>query len=262
MRKLLIGVSLVCISSLLVSERAIATQRYANASNPHPLTPSPPGEGGNLYLTVKQSAVLSQNITRPGLKIGSQGETVLELQAVLKLLGYYNGKIDGFYSENTAQSVAIFQSTVGLDPDGVVGNETWNRLFPIHPDDVNISGTQSNSEQKPPKVNTNPKPTNPKPINPKPINPKTTNPKPTTVKPKTTTVNKTESSELPILRLGMQGPGVEKLQKRLKVLGFFDSSITGYFGENTEKAVKLAQQKFKLEPDGIVGLETWRLLLR
>ena len=221
MRKLLIGVSLVCISSLLVGERAIASHR--------------------------ENVLLSQIITRPGLKIGSQGEVVSELQAVLKLLGYYNGKIDGLYSENTAQSVASFQSTVGLNPDGVVGNETWNRLFPIHPDDINISVTRSNSEQKPPKVTTNPKPTNPKP---------------TTVKPKTTTVNKTGSSELPILRLGMEGPGVEKLQKRLKVLGFFDNSITGYFGENTEKAVKLAQQKFKLNPDGIVGLETWRLLLR
>ncbi len=223
MRKLLIGVSLVCICSLLVSERAIASD----------------GE----------KVLLSPSITRPGLKIGSEGETVLELQAVLKLLGYYNGKIDGLYSDNTAKSVASFQSTVGLNPDGVVGNDTWNRLFPNHPDDINISVNPPNSEPKLPKVTTNPKPSN-------------TKPKPTTVKPNITTVNKTESSELQILRLGMTGTEVEKLQKRLKKLGFFDNSITGYFGENTEKAVKLAQQKFKLNPDGIVGLETWRLLLR
>jgi peptidoglycan hydrolase-like protein with peptidoglycan-binding domain len=241
MRKLLIGVSLMCISSLLVGERAIASYR--------------------------ENVLLSQNIIRPGLKIGSQGETVLELQAVLKLLGYYNGKIDGLYSENTAQSVASFQSTVGLNPDGVVGTETWNRLFPIHPDDINISVTQSNSAQKQPKVTKNPKSPNPKSPNPKSPNLKSPNlkspnPKSPTVKPKTTTVNKNGSSELPVLRLGMEGPGVEKLQKRLKELGFFDNSITGYFGENTEKAVKLAQQRFKLNPDGIVGLETWRLLLR
>ncbi|MHC5825203.1 MAG: peptidoglycan-binding domain-containing protein, partial [Nostoc sp.] len=49
------------------------------------------------------------NINRPTLKVGSQGERVSELQAALKLLGYYSGAVDGVYSENTASAVSRFK---------------------------------------------------------------------------------------------------------------------------------------------------------
>ena len=70
---------------------------------------------------------------RPLLKQGSQGEAVSELQAMLRLLGYYTGAIDGVYQGSTASAVAAFQRSAGLQADGVAGTETWVRLLPPSP---------------------------------------------------------------------------------------------------------------------------------
>jgi peptidoglycan hydrolase-like protein with peptidoglycan-binding domain len=60
----------------------------------------------------------------------------------------------------------------------------------------------------------------------------------------------------------MRGSAIAQLQERLRSLGFFSGSIDGVFGEATQAAVKAAQQKFNLQPDGIVGSATWSALLR
>jgi len=84
--------------------------------------------------------------------------------------------------------------------------------------------------------------------------------------PKTTpTITSSVSSsdvDLPVLRVGMQGPAVIRLQQRLRSLGLFKGDITGFFGPLTEAAVKAAQQRFRLEADGIVGFATWEAILR
>jgi peptidoglycan hydrolase-like protein with peptidoglycan-binding domain len=69
-------------------------------------------------------------INRPSLKAGSQGEVVTELQAALKLLGFYNGTVDGKYGDTTVAAVSSFQQAAGLKPDGVVDTATWRILFP------------------------------------------------------------------------------------------------------------------------------------
>jgi peptidoglycan hydrolase-like protein with peptidoglycan-binding domain len=38
--------------------------------------------------------------------------------------------------------------------------------------------------------------------------------------------------------------------------------VNGVFGETTQTAVKAAQQRFKLDADGVVGPATWNVLLR
>ncbi|NJR65797.1 MAG: hypothetical protein HC772_11465, partial [Leptolyngbyaceae cyanobacterium CRU_2_3] len=70
---------------------------------------------------------------RPVLNQGSEGESVSELQALLKLLGFYTGAVDGLYRENTSIAVAAFQRSAGLQSDGIVGSETWARLLPASP---------------------------------------------------------------------------------------------------------------------------------
>lgn len=80
--------------------------------------------------TETATATPPTNIQRPVLKLGSQGNEVSELQAALKLLGYYNGNVTGLYSEKTAIAVSQFQQSAGLIADGIVGPATWNRLFP------------------------------------------------------------------------------------------------------------------------------------
>ncbi|MFM6755584.1 MAG: peptidoglycan-binding domain-containing protein, partial [Dolichospermum sp.] len=69
-------------------------------------------------------------INRPLLQLGSQGETVTELQAALKILGFYTGDVNGTYQQNTAMAVYRFQQAAGLNPNGNVDNITWQRLFP------------------------------------------------------------------------------------------------------------------------------------
>ncbi|MEH2169090.1 MAG: peptidoglycan-binding domain-containing protein [Nostoc sp.] len=254
------------------------------------------------------------SINRPSLKVGSQGERVAELQAALKLLGFYSGAVDGIYSENTASAVSRFKQAAGLNPDGVVDASTWQRLFPNQPVAASTvpssqprfnSATNfpvptqasnltnvANPNPNPPRQAVTQVPTRPEP---KPTTPKkavtqvTGNPEPRPATPRKTTTSSTKktpkrttsttrtqsntttkrtpgiqytSEGLPILRIGLHGSEVVKLQQQLKKLGFLKGDADGDFGETTEAAVKAAQKRYGLEADGVVGGSTWEVLLR
>ncbi len=62
------------------------------------------------------------------LKKGSRGSLVIELQTTLQVLGYYQGKITGFYGTATQAAVKQFQTDQGLKPDGIVGSKTQVQL--------------------------------------------------------------------------------------------------------------------------------------
>lgn len=64
------------------------------------------------------------------------------------------------------------------------------------------------------------------------------------------------------MRLRTSGVEVIKLQKQLKNLGFFNGKIDGDFGVSTEAAVKAAQTRYGLKPDGVVGGDTWKVFLK
>ena len=59
-----------------------------------------------------------------------------------------------------------------------------------------------------------------------------------------------------LLRPEMQNQEVTKLQRDLKVLGFFDVHPTGYFGSITEAAVMDFQKENVLSVDGLAGPNT------
>ncbi|ODG97861.1 peptidoglycan-binding protein [Nostoc sp. KVJ20] len=272
------------------------------------------------------------SINRPSLKVGSQGERVAELQAALKLLGFYSGAVDGTYSENTASAVSRFKQAAGLNPDGIVDASTWQRLFPREPvvtSTVPSSQPRFNSatnfpvptqasnltnvanpNPNPPRqavtqVATSPEPRpatprqavrpattspEPRPATPRQaVRPATTSPEPRPATPRKTTTSSTQktpnrttsttrtqsntttkrtpgiqytSEGLPILRIGLRGSEVVKLQQQLKKLGFLKGDADGDFGVTTETAVKAAQKRYGLEADGVVGGSTWEVLLR
>ncbi|MCT7993771.1 peptidoglycan-binding domain-containing protein [Laspinema olomoucense] len=88
-----------------------------------------------VLISVPIAAIAQQTpfVQRSTLQQGTRGQEVTELQAVLKLMGYYTGPVDGIYSEGTVRGVSAFQQAAGLTPDGIVGEGTWNRLFPPSP---------------------------------------------------------------------------------------------------------------------------------
>jgi hypothetical protein len=65
------------------------------------------------------------------LKHGSRGEDVKKLQKVLNARGLCPEPIviDGVFGPTTLDAVKRFQRQAHLHVDGVVGGETWDRLF-------------------------------------------------------------------------------------------------------------------------------------
>lgn len=64
----------------------------------------------------------------PVLKIGSRGEHVLAWQKFLNQNGYHAGTEDGIFGPNTARAVIDWQLSHGLEPDGIIGRNTWNSI--------------------------------------------------------------------------------------------------------------------------------------
>lgn len=62
------------------------------------------------------------------------------------------------------------------------------------------------------------------------------------------------------LMQGSKGPDVPDLQYRLKTLGYFDSSITLFFGKDTYEALTSFQRDYGIKVDGIAGKQTWAVL--
>jgi hypothetical protein len=67
------------------------------------------------------------NSNSPTLKFGSQGDTVVKLQKILKGAKHLTGSIDGIFGPATEAAVKSFQQP-NLDADGIVGHQTWKKL--------------------------------------------------------------------------------------------------------------------------------------
>jgi len=224
--------------------------------------------------------VLTQGtFNRSLLKLGSQGDSVSELQAALKILGFYGGPVDGVYREATASAVSRFKQAAGLSPDGIVDNATWQKLFPatssVNPGNISVP----TEPRKHPRIKRKPESTN----NTSRKNTTLENPpSQRTQKSNTQKLNTQKSNTFiqptpsdkqipgiqyteegwPILRMGMHGAEVAKLQELLQKLGFLTGGVDGDFGATTVTAVKAAQTRYRLEPDGVVGGATWETFRR
>ncbi len=96
-----------------------------------------------IYVAVKKLAELNSEGERPQyddtsfpgiLRFGDTGSGVQALQLYLKTLAAFNPflvdvSIDGRFGRQTQNAVRAFQEYYGLFVDGVVGENTWNRLI-------------------------------------------------------------------------------------------------------------------------------------
>lgn len=235
----------------------------AEAGNSQPQNAASPSSSSTAAPTSKPTS------QRPLLKLGSQGASVTELQGILSLLGYYKGSVNGLYDEKTAEAVAAFQKAANLTADGIVGADTWIHLLPPAPPVVPVASVPLDSPVNQTPVKLTAADSFPIPGGTKPNTAETQTSKlsagaaskPTLSLDRSQSTNP-ETAALPILRLGMKGTAVEGLQKRLRALGFLSGTVDGIFGPETQAAVKLAQRKLKLEPDGVVGAATWMAILQ
>lgn len=80
---------------------------------------------GAVHWAAPASAVAA---SRPVLRRGSTGSSVVTLQRRLAALGYWCGSADGIFGHLTQQAVWAVQKVAGLSRDGVVGPLTWGAL--------------------------------------------------------------------------------------------------------------------------------------
>jgi len=70
------------------------------------------------------------------LKIGAVGDVVKKIQ---QALGFTGRNIDGKFGNNTFNAVKKFQKEVGLKDDGIVGSDTYTRLFRPQVEKANVA---------------------------------------------------------------------------------------------------------------------------
>lgn len=196
------------------------------------------------YINVsKNSAVAKEDEiaaigTPPGaMRIGDDNSDVKKLQKALKILGYYDGKLDGDYGSGTTAAVKAYQEDHKLEADGVAGRSTVKSIFgscaktSMNAELNGSSGTRSSASTST-----------------------------STSKYKTVdSIAEIGSAPSPT-KEGSSGTNVVKLQQALEYLGYYDGAIDGDYGAGTVAAVKKFQNKRGLKADGIAGNGTIKVI--
>ena len=164
----------------------------------------------------------------PGvLSFGNTGLGVQTLQYFLSYISRFYSTIppvtiDGSFGNETRQSVISAQKTFGLPEDGVVGELTWDAIYDAYRGIVDTIPLQY-----------------------------------------------VEGNVLPFpgttLRVGSDNDAVLLLQQYINVIASIFPEVnavelTGYFGDQTDSAVRAIQSLSDLEVNGIVGAITWNAI--
>lgn len=186
-----------------------------------------------IYVAVKNLAELTSEGLRPSeiqeefpnqLSNGDYGIFVRYLQYYLNVISYFNPEIptveaNGVFGSATEEQVRAFQRFYGLNPDGIVDFPTWTLIQGIYNDILNglPEGYAGNTAALYPGY---------------------------------------------VLTPGMRNNDVLAFQTYLNLIGRTYRDIpevpaTGYFGAETENAVRIFQELFRLTVSGVVGAPTW-----
>lgn len=77
----------------------------------------------------QESEIDTCKVTIPTVRKGDSGAAVAALQAALKYCGYDPTWIDGEAGTRTHSCIMAFQAKNGLEPDGICGKETWEKIM-------------------------------------------------------------------------------------------------------------------------------------
>ncbi len=165
-----------------------------------------------------------ENALGDELRLGSYGQAVRVVQYFLNVIAYFNPEIpsvpsNGVFNQAMEDQVKAFERFYGLDPDGVVDFRTWELIRQIYNNIRNVQppGYAGSTAALYPGYNLTP---------------------------------------------GMRNDDIKLLQTYLDVIGSNIASlprvsVTGYFGDETENAVRTFQGLYGIPVTGIVGAPTW-----
>ncbi len=222
------------------------------------------------------------------LKRGSKGSDVEKLQELLKEQGYFEyDKVTGYYGKITEDAVKAFQKANGLKADGIVGEQTWEKLSNETAEQAASEDTSENEDLSITFAGTISEGMEGEEVeriqrrlqelglygysritgyygsitedaveafqkayglNPDGV-----------VGQNTLEKLFTEYKETSLIP-GMQSEEVIGLQKRLKELGYYDYSADGEYGAKTREAVVYFQSAHGLTADGVAGTQTKQVL--
>lgn len=161
---------------------------------------------------------------RSTVRKGSSGSDARLVQQRLIDLGYLTGKADGKFGSQSVAALKDFQENNRLVADGVAGSGTNAVLF---------SWLALAADEKPTVIAT---------------------PTPTPAAQEITKDN------VVLIKQGVKGTAVLRLQQRLQQLGYYTSSLDSYCDVDDAAAIRLFQKKNGLTQDGVAGYDTQVLL--
>jgi peptidoglycan hydrolase-like protein with peptidoglycan-binding domain len=195
------------------------------------------GKSGNWYAIRYGSykgyirSDLLVQLTRSGyipLELGNECPQVKEVQNRLYELGYFTGKRDGEFMEDTEDAVKAFQKRNGIKADGIAGGETQRTMFAASAKAA-AGQTTSGSSALTPIIDL-----------------------PTVSAPASVDGVTAENP----MKKGETSAQIKTMQTRLRELGYLETEPNGIFGSITEAAVKKFQTANGLTADGKVGPAT------
>ena len=167
-------------------------------------------------------------LTKPTTTVrkGSKGDDAKLVQQRLIDLKYLTGKADGIFGAKSVEALKAFQTKNGLQSDGVAGSGTNAVLFSY----LCLAADEEATVIIVP-----------------------------TATPAPTEEAITEDNVV-LIKLGVTGSEVLRLQKRLEELGYYTSSKDSKCEKDDVVAIRLFQTKNGLTVDGVAGYETQVLL--
>ncbi|MGB3191423.1 peptidoglycan-binding protein [Lyngbya sp. PCC 8106] len=197
------------------------------------------------------------------LRLGDRGTSVSLVQQRLRVLGYYNGSVNGIFDLTTRRAVLAFQQDYGISQTGVVGATTQSYLISAVPQvQPRVISQVSNfgiPQGRPiggiAPVN---QPVNPliaqgRPFNPTPFAPVPQG-RPMNVSPLTPV--QPVATYRSFVSVGDTGFEVRKVQQRLRDLNYYRGPINGFFDRTTQDAVVRFQRSNGITQTGVVGPTT------